>query len=1028
MTSHGHGFNDITYQPGPQWAGRPHFCSGHAFPPALPTSLTHYTLTVTMASAAPAGWALPPSTASSPCGTGLESAELMSGPSDTVRSAVRSSESTSGPLDPTGEAATDGPAASIWRPSIPSHTSTASSLGTEAGALGHFVRSDTLLSFGRSQTRNAAELKALMGNSNSRLKTGATVHVAARRKTGQNPDDTQADAVALEHAKSRSRVEVDIVLDSDTSSKVRVRKRSRKDEPICLADPKIRVIGFECIPGESERHTFYQCASPLSAITDGLDRLFDAPTGSDGFTRAIEGMHTLPFAMRLPVDSKFGAAKGVLNLHSGVIVQYIAMISIKVKDPKTGKRSIAHFFRNCEIWPRLNASILLASAPRPLQVTTTKSLAMLSNERKVKLTAQLHRLTWVAGQRCYVNVSVVNDTKKTVKTLTLMLVRSTTMFRPTPELDAGRARSVDPDACQTTTLHKVVAENVLEMAQPGTKGRASAKGWWTGVGPGKELSFSHYILIPPEALSVTRSRLLEVEYSIRVTLSAGPLTPDVHGTLPIRVINFLSIDPIPSEPSHSFLVEPVHPLKRRRSIDGELDALTEASLSRNEVPPVGLMPGDDDHNTARPRQGPYHVLCNPVHEAQTHSLRITNPDQVPSSLQASESSDSEASVYSSDASYHSSVDELASSSGVQLSSGLGNLDLEDPNSDEEVEYVVGSARLDEELEDPTIAGPEYGTSRATVSRPMGPRSGSRSDRRNTINVGALPPREYRNVRDETERRARDSFVDDVNERLLAAATSLHATPRRRARHPVGFAYSSDEAMLDMDATPRLSQDQIRPLRPSRHLGRRTPAPSVCASVGMGTTAAEPTPTACSALSQSSVRRSRALPPLAAQAVGPANHEGLPVDEQYPIARFQQAISVTGATGGGNYVTTTPHIDLGCHPPHTHAVIHKDIPRELDGASFRGRTAHIHPPVGNAARSESSSSASTSSSATSSSGYDSGHSYETSVTSVHSADGRGRPTAGMQMAGASESAVPVQGRIAEFEDRVRCVRPVASAFV
>lgn len=191
-------------------------------------------------------------------------------------------------------------------------------------------------------------------------------------------------------------------------------------------------------------------------------------------------------------------------LCSGINV--IRRSSIKVKDLKTGSRSIAHFFRNCEVWPRLNASLLLASALRPLQATVSKCLAMLNSERKVKLTAQLHRLTWIAGQRCCVNVAVVNETKKTVKSFTLTLVRSTTMFRPTPELDAGRARTVDCDACQTTTLHKVVSETVLEMAQPGTKGRASAKGWWTGVGPGKELSFSHYILVPV-SLVLSREQL-----------------------------------------------------------------------------------------------------------------------------------------------------------------------------------------------------------------------------------------------------------------------------------------------------------------------------------------------------------------------------------------------------------------------------------------------------------------------------------------------------------------------------------------
>lgn len=55
-----------------------------------------------------------------------------------------------------------------------------------------------------------------------------------------------------------------------------------------------------------------------------------------------------------------------------------------------------------------------------------------------------------------------------------------------------------------------------------------------------------------DALSVSRSRLIQVEYSIRITASAGALAPDVHVTLPLHIINFLSVDPTPSDPLLSF--------------------------------------------------------------------------------------------------------------------------------------------------------------------------------------------------------------------------------------------------------------------------------------------------------------------------------------------------------------------------------------------------------------------------------------------------------------------------------------------
>lgn len=61
-------------------------------------------------------------------------------------------------------------------------------------------------------------------------------------------------------------------------------------------------------------------------------------------------------------------------------------------------------------------------------------------------------------------------------------------------LDA--AGDKDPDSCQTATTHKVMADSVLEICAGVTKGHASAKGWWTGIAPGRELDFVHYISLP----------------------------------------------------------------------------------------------------------------------------------------------------------------------------------------------------------------------------------------------------------------------------------------------------------------------------------------------------------------------------------------------------------------------------------------------------------------------------------------------------------------------------------------------------
>lgn len=117
-----------------------------------------------------------------------------------------------------------------------------------------------------------------------------------------------------------------------------------------------------------------------------------------------------------------------------------------------------------------------------------------SSSAKVRFNAQVHRLHWPAGSRCPITMHVTNCSKKTIRGLLLTLVRTTTVFRPQLALDAAGDR--DFDSCQTTTLHKVVSEACLEMGAGVMKGRASAKGWWTGISPGQELEFSHFIMLP----------------------------------------------------------------------------------------------------------------------------------------------------------------------------------------------------------------------------------------------------------------------------------------------------------------------------------------------------------------------------------------------------------------------------------------------------------------------------------------------------------------------------------------------------
>ncbi|KAJ7492464.1 hypothetical protein FB451DRAFT_1022543 [Mycena latifolia] len=411
---------------------------------------------------------------------------------------------------------------------------------TAFDVLAPLSRHGTLLSSGATTVRRAAELKALLGNANSRLRPGALISQHSRREP-----------TSFEQAKPRARVEIDIVLHSNVCVeggvikgfiKLRIRPRLAKESPVSISDGKLRIIGFEST--ENNHHEFFQYSAPLSAVVTSPPAIFQGCGDSKGFWAAREGVHKLEFEMHLPINGP-SRPKGPLYGQSGVAVRYIALASIKVKD-ELDKRSIAHFYRDCTVWPRLNPSVVLAPSEQSIRATTTQRLFMGGNG-EVKLTAALHRPYFIAGTQVSVNISVQNDSKKLIKSLALTLYRSIVVFKQKLGRDPEDAAFdvADPDACQTNTTRKPVATSTLEMAQGFSRGHASTSGWWPGIPSGERSEISHLLLIPPDALTHTRERLIEVEYTIRVSLNTGSLTPDVCVALPIRIINLLSLDPPP---------------------------------------------------------------------------------------------------------------------------------------------------------------------------------------------------------------------------------------------------------------------------------------------------------------------------------------------------------------------------------------------------------------------------------------------------------------------------------------------------
>ncbi len=215
---------------------------------------------------------------------------------------------------------------------------------------------------------------------------------------------------------------------------------------------------------------------------------------------------------------------------------------------------------------------------------------------QVTLQARLSRPTWVAGQKVWIEVSVVNgcnrkvceiilletscpadnvDRDQQIHSLAMTLLRDVTHFNPITDRrhvfswrsemtnSEGSAHRLPPtDGFQPYSTRKKLCEEGMEASYGAGGGYVGSSGWWSGVEPGMRGTFECSLSIPvsarvtqylnvssiltthslqSECLSVPRSRLLSVAYVIRVKLN-GSIAVD----LPINIINFISIDPPPS--------------------------------------------------------------------------------------------------------------------------------------------------------------------------------------------------------------------------------------------------------------------------------------------------------------------------------------------------------------------------------------------------------------------------------------------------------------------------------------------------
>lgn len=364
----------------------------------------------------------------------------------------------------------------------------------------------------------------------------AAVPPPAARATHQLPAKPATPTLPVERD---ARVGIDVRLAADHAVeggcvhgivRLRVPDHTSPASAMLLAQPRVRLIGYESLQGDETRHIFYHHASVL----DG-DRSVDGPSepyvlhgavdqeeslmlpcyaslpDADGYYLGKGGEFELPFTLSLPIGR--GARGSYKSAHAQV--GYLVIASVRVKSFGEQHGGVAHCFSPIDLHPYNNPTAALASAARPILARNAPH----GSSEAIDLVAALHRQTWVAGQRVYLDISARNNSDTAVEHLSIALVRTERIRR-----DSGESH-----------------EETLRASES-LDARSAAPHWWKGIAPHAEHHFSHAFVLPESEVSIPHGRHVDVQHHLRITVKS---THETHADLPLRIVSYISIDPPP---------------------------------------------------------------------------------------------------------------------------------------------------------------------------------------------------------------------------------------------------------------------------------------------------------------------------------------------------------------------------------------------------------------------------------------------------------------------------------------------------
>ena len=304
--------------------------------------------------------------------------------------------------------------------------------------------------------------------------------------------------------------------------------KKNKEKAIYISKLSVDVIGVEEI-SDGRKWIFLSLASEL------FDEVHPPPSAMVTSQTPAKGSELLwltkpssvvvPFCLNLPLN--LGPPP---YLSKQACIRYLLCPTAVVKSGN--KRSVIRQTWNIQMLTVHDPEKALASLPSPLLATDSLLLSQTPEVQNVKLTAGLHRQTWVNGGTMFVDIHVTNNTTKTVKKLEIQLEKTTlwyshsaagTFEKSASHLRLPKRSDTEIVSCTTTKKSKE----------------------WRGIPSHSSEVRTCEIEAPKGHVTISTGRYFEVRYFINIIVAIN-MFKSVAVQLPVTLIHMNSLDILPN--------------------------------------------------------------------------------------------------------------------------------------------------------------------------------------------------------------------------------------------------------------------------------------------------------------------------------------------------------------------------------------------------------------------------------------------------------------------------------------------------